>query len=269
LASQEEKKVQLKLNSVSKRVDELNKIATKPATAQTKKDNMEIGTKQLTQDVKGVEQSLDKISKNSSPVVAANVAKTVDTKTIATEKAVIQIAQQLPEAVQQEVKPVIKEALTATDSANTKALAVVVEKHQTGQAGTTNQEVAQLVTEKIKTTQEKVEAVALQVEALGATSTPVIVSLSNSPTSTPSSTTLVQLPKVAEKTLDAAEKAVSQENFTEAISKITESKQIIDNISNKVPAAVLIVPTATSTATTTAATGEVKPATATASPAVK
>ncbi|MFA6428744.1 MAG: DUF5667 domain-containing protein [Candidatus Buchananbacteria bacterium] len=249
--SDQEKKVQMQLQFISNRAQELTFVSQQTASDQ-KSGNIQTAAQNLVNEMQNIGGSLDKVSKTSTSANTVILAKAVDSQTSDVSKTITAAGAQLSPELKQQVEASLKQALSATDNTNVRALTVIVEKHQAGQSEISSDEVAQLVNDKIKSTQEKLQVMQQQVNSLATTSIPVIMPITASSTQA-TTTELTNFPKAAQKTLDAAGQAVSQQNFSEALSKLGETNDLLTTVETKVQAVtsaiVTLVPTTTATTT--------------------
>lgn len=307
----DDKKVQLKMDFVSRRVDELQQLAIKKdETTEVQTKKVTVTVQKISQDIQDVKKDLNKITAASASTKASvlTVAKDVDTKTLQVEQGLVQTKEVLSQEVKKEVAPELAKAIAHTEETGASALGVIVENHKAGTVAET--EVVTRVTERIKKTEESIQTIANDVDDLVAdiktasttlviaTTTPntVITSTSTIASTTITSTTttttstsavlgaLSEQPKQAQAIINEAKSLLDQKDFSSALQKIQESKELVTgvastvgNISDSLPANVTSQTVATTTsviivvpATSTVATGTISSVSATATtPAIE
>lgn len=235
LTFEDDKKVQMQMGFVGRRVDELQQIVVKVENNQDKARKVSDAAKQISSDVNVVKENLTKISLASADQVnVMQVAKDVDTKTLQVGQDIVQATEKLPQDVKVEVAKDLHDAINSTDSAGTSALAVIVNKYEKGDVTISDQEVTTRVTDRIKSTEENIAGAVVEVNQL-------IIDVNNSTSSlatmkgiltadkntTSTLANAASQPVVAQKIIDQAKDLLGQKNFSSAVSKIAESKDVV------------------------------------------
>lgn len=239
LTMADEKKVELQLSFLSRRTDELQKIAKQTDTSASKKVKIAQAVKKITSDVNTVKASMAKISMASVSPSALAVAKQVDDKTLVIEKDIVNVHASLPADIKQEVAQDIKTALATTDDAGAQMLTMIVKT--TDAKGTTAQsdtDIAVRITERIKSMEADIKVATDKVNNI-ATSTPAVA------TSSTVSTTDITKPaditdmkdklKKATASLEEAKILLTKKEFDASLKKIQECKDIMNGVIDQTP----------------------------------
>lgn len=254
----DEAKVKLQLDFISRRGDELQQIARQPEDAKTKSAKISQTVKQITEDVKNVQNKVDKIAAGGSAVSVISTAKVVDDKTLKVEKDIVDVHTVLSTEVKKDVAKDVKEAIATTEEAGTNALLMMVNKSEEKQVkdnnqGVSDKEIVARVQERIKNTEVAVEAAAGEVNKI-ASGTPAILNtvvLSSDGTnrisgvsSTEANTTttlkaavkdVTEKPKQAQEVIEQAKQMLDKNDVISALQKIVESKNIAADALEKAP----------------------------------
>lgn len=250
----DEKKVELQLNFLSRRTDELQQIAKQEDSSTSKQNKITKTVKKITSDVNTVKASMAKISMASVSNNVVAMAKQIDDKTLKIEQDIVNVHASLPEDVKKGVAQDVKEAIATTEDAGANALSVIVKSVTSGDS-VSNQELTTRVIERIKTTETSIQAAADEVNKI-TTSTLAIIPAGATATgelmTTSSIAEIKELPKQAQEAIDQAKTLLDQKDYNSALQKIQESKDIVVDVIGKTP---IIVVGVSTTSTTTVATG--------------
>lgn len=247
----DEGKVKLKMDFISRRGDELQQIARKPEDPKVKSVNISATVKQITQDVKDVQTQIDKMTNDASAVTLISTAKVVDDKTLKVEKDIVDVHTSLPTEVKKEVAKDVKEAIAQTEVTGTQALSVMVAKSEEKQVKDANQavsdkELTTRVGDRIKNMEIAVEAANLEVDKIATGTTALIMNtitvVSSSTSDSVTTTTLKDAmkevsdqPKAAQDAVDQAKSLLDKKDFSSALLKIVEGKNIAADVFEKAP----------------------------------
>ncbi|MFA4872102.1 MAG: DUF5667 domain-containing protein [Patescibacteria group bacterium] len=147
----EDKNVQLQMDFVNRRVDELQKLAAQDNNKVAKARKVSETAKQISKDVKIVKEKLNKISAASVPKTdLTEVAKNIDTQTLQAGQTLADTAATLPTDVQGEVADDMREALKNIEETGTAALAVIVKNYESGDSKISDNEVTARVADRLK-----------------------------------------------------------------------------------------------------------------------
>ncbi len=246
LTFSDDKKVQLQMNIVTKRADELQALSSKPDSAD-KKANMASTVKKISSDIKEVKTKFDKINQVASPefkVSILSLAKEVDDKTLIVEKTLVDTHKTLTGDTKKELAKDVKEAIASAEATGASALTVIVKNYNEGGKDIADNDVASRVAERIKTTEETIAVAVSDANKLAS---------STSATSTieaKASSTTVASETTAKASIEAAKDLLDQKDFTSAIAKIQESKDIVGEIIEKTQSIDIISVTSTNSTTT-------------------
>lgn len=245
----DENKVNLQMDFISRRGDELQQIVRQPGSAQVKTEKVETAVKKISKDVKEVNDKLTKIANNTSAQNAIEVVKQIDEKTLKVEKDLVSAHALLSNEVKKEVVTDIKDAIANTGDVGTKALTIMVEKGQSGeQTAVSDTDIASRVAERIKNAENGL-AVAVADVQKAVTSTPIDASVSSSLTTLSAITSstisnvasgtaaanIAQKPVQAAAAIEEAKSLLEQKNFTSALEKIGESKALVGEVIEQTP----------------------------------
>jgi hypothetical protein len=254
LTMADEKKVELQLNFLSRRTDELQQIAKQTDSSASKKAKITQAVKKITSDVNTVKASMAKISMASVSPSALAVAKQVDDKTLKIEKDITNVHASLPADVKQDVAQDVKTALATTDDTGAQMLTMIVKTTEVkGTTAESDSDIAGRITERIKSMEIDIKNATDKVNEI-ATSTPVVTS-SNNATSTselikPSD--IVEMKdklKKAQEALDEAKTLLGKKEFDASLKKIQECKDTMNGVIDQTPVntTTSTIPVATST----------------------
>jgi hypothetical protein len=239
LTFENDKKLELQMNFVGRRVDELTQLAKKDETTEVKARKISLAVKKLTQDVQSVKDNLDKISVKPEDSKVVEVAKVIDSKTLEVEQNIALVHQQLPEEVKGEVAQDVQKAISTAEEAGTSALGVIVENHNSGENKVSESEVTSRVAERIKNVEQNIAQVQLSALQVSTTTVEIITTgVSAVGTSTVekivATTSTIAIigdkPQQAQEAIEQAKDLLGQKNFNSALEKIKESKEIINNV---------------------------------------
>jgi uncharacterized protein (UPF0297 family) len=254
LAFADGKKMELQLNFLSRRTDELQQIAKQTDSSTSKQNKITKTVKKITSDVNTVKASMAKISMASVSTDVVAMAKQIDDKTLKIEQDIVNVHASLPEDVKKGVAQDVKEAIATTEDAGANALSVIVKSVTSGDSAS-NQELTIRVTERIKTAGTSIQAASDEVNKI-TTSTLAIIPAGAAATgelmTTSSIAEIKELPKQAQEAIDQAKTLLDQKDYNSALQKIQESKDIVVDVIGKTP---IIVVGVSTTSTTTVATG--------------
>lgn len=269
----DEGRVKLKMDFISRRGDELQQIARKVEDPKVKSEKISATVKQITEDVKDVKTQIDKMTIDASAVALISTAKVVDDKTLKVEKDIVDVHTSLPTEVKKDVAKDVKEAIAQTEVTGTQALTVMVVKSNEKEVKDANQavtdkELTTRVSDRIKNMEIAVEAATLEVNKIATGTTAVIMGkttqVSSSTSDSITTTTLKnaveavsQQPQAAQDAVDEAKTLLDKKDFSSALLKIVEGKNIAAEVFEKAPLLdaqikIEIVSSTASTATTSA-----------------
>jgi len=246
----DEGQVKLKMDFISRRGDELQQIARIPEAPEVKSVKISATVKQITQDVKNVQTQIDKMAIGASASTLINTAKVVDDKTLKVEKDLVDVHTSLSTEVKKEVAKDVKEAIAQTEVTGTKALSVMVTKSEEKEVkdanqGVSDKELTARVGDRIENTKIAVEAAALEVDKIATGTAAVIMDKTVASQNTSTSTAMTTLkeavkdvseqPKAAQDAVDEAKNLLDKKDFSSALLKIVESKNIAADVFEKAP----------------------------------
>jgi hypothetical protein len=288
----EENKVKLKMDFVSRRGEELKQVAKQPGNDQAKAIKVSSAVKNITTEVKKINESMNKIASTKSASNVIETAKRVDDKTLKIEKDIIEAHTSLSSEVKKEVAGDIKEAISETGGVGSKALTLIVDKsNETAVKDTptavSDKELTSRVSERIKNSEDAVVVLTGEVQRVASSSSAVIsnsatvVSSGNRDQSTSTIkeivTEVLSKPVEAQTIITEAKGLLDQKEFNSALQKIAQSAVIvaetiektaiidnklinatIDNTISTTPSSSNSVITTTGTATVTPTVSEIK-----------
>lgn len=237
LTFEDDKKVQLQMGFVSRRVDELQQIVIKNEKPEEKVKKVSIAAKKISSDVKVVKEKLNQISNESTgstKVDIVKVAKDVDTQTLQVGQTLVQANDKLSKDEKSEVSKDIHDAINSTEEAGTSALSVIVKKYEKGEAAMSDKEVATRVADRIKSTENNIAGAVVEVNQLitnVTNSTSSLATMKEILTANKNTTSTLanaaSQPVAAQKIIEQAKDLLDQKNFSSAIDKIVESKDVV------------------------------------------
>lgn len=243
--------VKLKMDFISRRGDELQQIARKPEDPKIKSVNISATVKQITQDVKDVKTQIDKMTIDASASTLISTAKVVDDKTLKVEKDIVDVHTSLSIEVKKEVAKDVKEAIAQTEITGTQALSAMVAKSEEKQVkdanqGVSDKELTTRVGDRIKNMEIAIEAANWEVNKIATGTAAVImgkVAIVSSSTSASLTTTTLKdaiqavsdQPKAAQDAVDEAKNLLDKKDFSSALLKIVEGKNIAADVFEKAP----------------------------------
>ncbi len=223
LTFDQEEKIELHMDFVDRRTDELQQLVRIPNESDDKKsERVSEAVKNISNEVKSIQKNLDKISSDITSTQIVEVAKVVDTKTQEVSKEIVAAHASLPEAVQQQIAVQVNDVLANTEVVGQDALGVIVQKFEEGNTQVDATDVTNRVTERLKTAEENVAVV---VSAASSTPAAMTMTLSVSASTTASAT-----PAQAQQVIAEAKTLVDQKDFSSALVKIQESNTIVTNV---------------------------------------
>lgn len=247
----DEGKVKLKMDFISRRGDELQQIARTPEDPMIKSVKISATVKQITEDVKDVKTQMDKMTIDASAASLISTAKVVDDKTLKVEKDIVDVHTSLSTEVKKEVAKDVKEAIAQTEVTGTQALSVMVSKSGEKEVKDANQavsdkELVARVGDRIKNMEIAVEAATSEVNKIATGTAAVImgkVTIVSSSTSASLATTTLKdamqavsdQPKAAQDAVDEAKNLLDKKDFSSALLKIVEGKNIAADVFEKAP----------------------------------
>ena len=235
LTFSDDKKVELQLNFLTRRTDELQKIVKQADNSTSKKAKIAQAVKKITSDVNTVKASMAKISMASISPSAVAVDKKVYDTTIKLGESLTAVHEGLSPDMKQDVAQDMRTALATTDSAGTQMLTMIVKTTEVkGTAVDSNSDVAKMISERIvaleadiKETTEKLNSVA--------TSTPDTTTSTVDALKPSEITDMKDRLKKAQTALDEAKILLDKKQFDEALKKIQECKDIMNGVINQTP----------------------------------
>lgn len=247
----DEGKVKLKMDFISRRGDELQQIARKPEDPMVKSGKISATVKQITQDVKEVKTQIDKMAIDASATSLISTAKVVDDKTLKVEKDIVDVHTSLSTEVKKEVAKDVKEAIAQTEVTGTQALSVMVSKSEEqvvkdANLAVSDKELVLRVGDRIKNMELAVEAATSEVNKIATGTTAVIMDkvtvVASSTAYAMTTTTLKEAvqavsdqPKAAQDAVDEAKNLLDKKDFSSALLKIVEGKNIAADVFEKAP----------------------------------
>lgn len=231
----DEDKVMLQMTFISRRSEELKKVAVSDDDSATKQENIEKTAKKIAQDIQVVKERLNKITIASMDTANESVlaiAKEIDTKTLEVKQNIIITSEILPADVQVEVSEELKKAIDTTESTGADALAVIITQYEGGKSELNNEEVASRVADRIKDAESGIVLVTIAVEGVATTTADILISLEDMSETTATSTieTLEDIkdkPQEAQDAIDEAKELLDLGDFASALEKITETNNIV------------------------------------------
>lgn len=235
LTFNKEEQVQLQMNFLSRRTDELQKIVKKVEDETVKKGKIIQAVKQISQDVKSVSEKLNKITdtKETSKPTVVSLVKQVEVAATQIKNDIVKANDAMSSAVKNDVAFDVKAAIVKTEETSNSALETMIKKYQEGQKDISEDEIAAKVGERIKGVEVEINNL---IAMVGNATTTVAVS-STSATSTVEIATSIKVPdgiasKIAEaqKILEEAKDLLDKRDFTGSLEKIKNSKEIVDKL---------------------------------------
>ena len=242
LTFSDEKKINLQMDFVSHRADEMQQLARSDQSPRDKAQKISQTAKRISQDVKEVKNKLNEMAynSNSSANSAIQVAKAVDDKTLKVEKDIVDVHNLLSSDVKKEVATDVKDAIVNTEDAGTKALATIVQKADTnaGQEAVSDQEITNRVNQRIQSSEAAIATTVSDISKSISTSTIAVIASTTSDLESSTSATstikdIMEKPKQAQEAIDQAKDLLGKKDFTSALEKIQESKVILGDVIEK------------------------------------
>jgi len=220
-----EDKVSLKMDFVTRRSTELQQLVI------TREEEPEIiaeTVQRIADDVQEVQEDLASISDQTSAEII-EVAKEIDSKTLVVNHDIIVTSNSLTEEVKQAVASEVQQAVDNTQSAGTAALAVIVDNLQSDNSIVSDEEVTTRISDRIKQAEEAVAIVSSEVSKIETATpvAPVVVATSTEPVASTTIQIIVAQSQQAQDTISEAKDLLEQKDFSSAIDKIIETKDVI------------------------------------------
>ena len=246
LTFDDSKKVQLQMNFISRRGDELQQIVKQDGTAEDKKDQITSTVNKITTDVQQVSKDLNKISLASASVATVNLAKEVDDKTLKVEKDIVDARSLLSSELKKETVDDVTAAIASAEATGVAALNVIVDQSANSQTNVSQSDLVSRVTERIKTSESSLALAVNEINKVTST-IPLMVSTSvdkmgkiTTSTAVLSTTTLKDMidgTKQVQTAIDQAKVLLDKNEIGSALVKIQESKILVSEVIGKTSAA--------------------------------
>lgn len=234
LTTKPEDKVKLGVTFVERRVDEISSVAS-----ESDDDSKVLSqiTDNLTNGIISVQDGLAKIEDND-PASALRLARDIDQKTIELRNKLVSAKNMLSTANEEAAKQ-LNDAIEGVDAANLKALNTIVKASQLSQNHEDDSDVNSRMASKIENTKDKINALQENLNTvfsagLGRSEQGVEIYDMNAQKQQADAKAME-----AGKAIEEAQKLLEDNNYTEALAKITESENLIkeaSEVSNTVEA---------------------------------
>ncbi len=244
LTYDEEKKVELQMDFVGRRVDELQQIVKQEDNTQVKKDKVVQTVQKISQDIKEVNNKLKTIHLADAKLLAA-VAKDVDEKASQIKQEISKVHAEMPEDIKKDVAKDMTTAIDDTEKASDDALEVVLAKYLEGQEEIDSQEIVTRLANRIKDLEAYTLVVSATSSVAATSSTPAVSTSTQTLEATASSSQSLTETKEDDQRqqlkvlIEEAKDLLDQNNFEQVLAKIQASKTIV-NAMKQVPAEVVI-----------------------------
>ncbi len=245
----EENKVKLKMDFVSRRGEELKQVVKSDRDDKNKATKVAVAVRNITTEVKSINESMDKIASSRSASNVISTAKVVDDKTLKIEKDIVEAHAGLSAEVKKEVATEVKEALAETSETGSRALTIIVDKSadktvKDTPASVSDKELTARVSERIKNTENALEIMTTEVNRITSSTNSTILSKDTLISSTSDSVSNLKeavkevssKPQEAQTAINEAKTLLDQKDFNSALQKITESKIIVAEVIERTPA---------------------------------
>ncbi len=157
LTFSQDEKIKLQMTFVNRRVDELRRIARQPGdNNQQKEDRIRLAINKISQDVKVVKEDLTKISFNSQPKLAVEVAREVDSHVQRLKEDISEVQKKLSKEVETKTASEVQEVISTTEETADSALEVIIAKYQKGEAEIPESEIIFRLAARIKKVEENI-----------------------------------------------------------------------------------------------------------------
>ncbi|MFH1838178.1 MAG: hypothetical protein ABH808_01625 [Candidatus Kuenenbacteria bacterium] len=155
LTNNKEKRVELAINSSSERLKELKKLSHSNFSIKNDK-NIKIATQNLNEGIKEIKVSLNDLKEELDSKTTVETAKTVDAQTIKYEKELIQTKKESSPLIKEEIEKV----LNSVEETSSHALQTIINEQEiTKEDSVLKNEATNIIENKIKQTEEKIEEV--------------------------------------------------------------------------------------------------------------
>jgi len=155
LTNNKEKKVGLAINFSNERLKEFKKLSNSVPSIENNK-NIKIATQNLNEGIKEIKVSLNNLKEELNPKTTVETAKTVNTQTFKIEKELIQTKKEASPIIKEEIENV----LTSVEETSSHALQTIIgEQEMTKKDIVLKNEATNIIENKIKQTEEKIEEV--------------------------------------------------------------------------------------------------------------
>lgn len=252
----EDEKAKLEVHLAKNRLDELDKISQKTVSRIKMVQSINMAVDELKKDVEKAQNRLEKVkNENSSDDKALNLAKVIDTETDEMKISLNEKKDQVPEDIKDETNKKMNEAYTAIEETGLKAVSIIVEKHAAGETSITEDEVAERVNNKLESTKKKIEDTKVKINQLDETlgtdqnenkstgtdslENPVKDEAANNDgenKETASNENSQSAIDEAQKSATEAEDLLEEKDFCTALSKISETNDLVDQAEENVSA---------------------------------
>jgi hypothetical protein len=234
----EENKVKLQMDHVSRRVDELHGLVAQGGDSVDQAENVASTAQKISDDVKLIKDSLNRITTAASNGGVLEIAKDIDSKTLAVGHGLAEVKEALALTVSFEAIDDIDEAIGDTEDVGTAALVVIINKFEAGK-DITGDEVAARVAERIKDVEADIQSFNDEEEmSIGGE---MLMNIEEGAESTVSSTVesidvvttsivsmVVNDSDDAQASIEEARDLLGQKDFGLAIEKLMQTNDIVD-----------------------------------------
>ncbi|MBI4653325.1 hypothetical protein HY750_03680 [Candidatus Kuenenbacteria bacterium] len=155
LTNNKEKKVNLAIKSSNERLKELKKLSHSAPSIKNDK-NIKTATQNLNEGMKEIKVSLNDLKEESNSKTTVETAKTVDAQTVKYEKELIQTKKEASPLIKEEIEKV----LNSVEETSSHALQTIINEQEiTKENSVVKNEATDIIENKIKQTEEKIEEV--------------------------------------------------------------------------------------------------------------
>ncbi|MEK9130412.1 MAG: DUF5667 domain-containing protein [Patescibacteria group bacterium] len=164
LTNDKEKKVKLAIKSSGERLKELKKLSHSKSLVEGEKNtNIKVATQKMDEGIKEIQTSLNNLKEESNPNVTVKTAKIVDEQVAQYRKELSQTKEESNPAIKKEIEKV----LDSVEKTNSQAFQTIMDEHKKIKEDVAlKKEATDIIENKIKQTEEKIEEVKTKADEL-------------------------------------------------------------------------------------------------------
>lgn len=223
LTFSEEKKVELQVSFINRRVDEIKRISlTEQDTAQ-KVDKINQVAKQITDNTNNVKATVSRIGIAAEKI---DLVRSLGSQVEEIEKNIIEAKNALSDEVKQEVDQEMNGAIASTGQVGTATLSAIVAKYEQGTVEITEAEVTNRIADRIATLDSDL-LILQQMISQNTTSSQALTDAGKAELVASSTRAVVDQQVAAQALLEEAKQLLADKKFSQVLEKSSQAKELI------------------------------------------